>query len=94
MGQAMGSVIVESAKVMAKGQITLPKDIRDKLNVGAGDRVVLIWDGDRLVMLNPAVYAMQTLQRHMEDDAGRVGFETEEDVSDFITAMRHEGHRE
>jgi AbrB family looped-hinge helix DNA binding protein len=35
----MENVLVDNAKVMAKGQITLPKDIRHALGVETGDRV-------------------------------------------------------
>jgi len=35
----MNVPIVDNAKVMAKGQITLPKDIRSKLRLSTGDRV-------------------------------------------------------
>ena len=59
----MNSVIVENAKVMAKGQITLPKDIRTRIGVGTGDRVALICDDDKVILMNSAVYAMRALQR-------------------------------
>jgi AbrB family looped-hinge helix DNA binding protein len=84
------TVIVEGAKVMAKGQITLPKDIRDRLSVGIGDRVVLIWDEDRVVMMNPALYAMRVLQREMAGRADGAGFASEEDVADYVTSQRRE----
>jgi len=50
---------VDNAKVMAKGQITLPKDIRDMLRIGTGDRVTLICEGDRVIMMNAVIYAMK-----------------------------------
>ena len=83
-------VLLEVAKVMSKGQITLPKDIREKLSVDTGDRVALLWDQDRVVMMNPAVYAMRVLQAEMVGQAEKAGFTTEEDVDDYITAMRRE----
>ena len=83
-------VLMEVAKVMPKGQITLPKEIRERLSVDTGDRVALIWDQDRVVMMNPAIYAMRMLQRDMADQADEAGFRTEEDVSDYITQMRRE----
>mgnify|MGYP003623820395 CR=1 FL=1 len=42
----MDGILFDSAKVMSKGQITLPKDIRTALGVGPGDRVTLICQDD------------------------------------------------
>ena len=50
---------IDSAKVMAKGQITIPKDIRKVLDVGTGDRVTFIVQGDAVQLVNSAKYAMQ-----------------------------------
>lgn len=38
------------AKVTSKGQITLPKQIRDLLHINTGSIVVFESDGDRLVV--------------------------------------------
>ena len=51
-------MIVDNAKVMSKGQITLPKDIRTRLRVNTGDRVTLICEDDQVILMNSAVYAM------------------------------------
>ena len=56
---------VDNAKVMAKGQITIPKDIREALGVSSGDRVTFIVENGSVRMVNSAVYAMQVLQREM-----------------------------
>ena len=86
------SALMEVAKVMPKGQVTLPKDIREKLMVSTGDRVVLIWDRDRVVMMNSALYAMRMLQRDLEGAAEEAGFDTEDDVVAYIAQMRREAH--
>jgi len=83
-------VLLAVAKVMPKGQITLPKDIRQKLSVGTGDRVVLIWDNDRVVMMNPALYAMRMLQTEMAGQAEAPGFATDDDIADYITNLRRD----
>jgi len=83
-------VLLDVAKVMPKGQITLPKDIRQKLSVESGDRVALLWDEDRVVMMNPALYAMRLLQAEMAGQADAAGLGDDDAVSDYITGMRRE----
>jgi AbrB family looped-hinge helix DNA binding protein len=84
----MSTALVEGAKVMAKGQITLPKDIREKLRVTEGDRVVLIWDEDRVVMMNPSEFAMRMLQRDLVGVADGLGLTDEDDVQGLIDDVR------
>ena len=86
----MDNILVDNAKVMAKGQITLPKDIRDALGVQAGDRVTLIRKDDQVIMMNSAVYAMKMLQTAMTGEAEKAGLKSEEDVMAMIAAMRDE----
>lgn len=75
---------------MAKGQITLPKDIRDALGVTPGDRVILIRQDDQVIMMNPAVYAMKILQSSMEGEAEKAGLRSDEDVVSLVMEMRSE----
>ncbi|MDR1213430.1 MAG: AbrB/MazE/SpoVT family DNA-binding domain-containing protein [Propionibacteriaceae bacterium] len=82
--------IVETAKVLPKGQITIPKDIRKSLGVDTGDRVMLVWDGEKVVMMNPATYAVSWLGERMAGQAEQAGFADEDDVADYITRMRRE----
>lgn len=86
----MENIIVDNAKVMAKGQITLPKDIREALGVAAGDRVTLIRQNDQVIMMNSAMYAMKMLQRAMEGEAEKAGLKSETDVDNLIAEMRVE----
>lgn len=83
-------MIVDMAKVMPKGQITIPKDIRDKLGVSPGDKVMVIWDGERVSMMNPAIYAMKMLQKDLEGEAEKLGLTTEEDVIALCKEVRKE----
>jgi len=41
---------MSKAKVTSKGQITIPKDIRDILNLDVGDKVEFILQDDRVVL--------------------------------------------
>ena len=84
-------VFMDNAKVMAKGQITIPKDVRDVLGVSSGDRVTFIVEGPTMRMVNSAVYAMQMLQQDMAGEAARAGLTSEDDVNALIREMRSEG---
>lgn len=54
-------MVLNTAKIMSKGQITLPIDIRKNMKLSTGDRIALIYENNRVIMINPAIYAMETL---------------------------------
>ena len=64
------NMFVANAKVMAKGQITIPKAVRDVLGVTSGDWVTFIVEGNTVRMVNSAVYSKQLLQQEMAGEAG------------------------
>jgi AbrB family looped-hinge helix DNA binding protein len=86
-------MIVDNAKVMSKGQITLPKDIRAQLRLGVGDRVTLICENNRVVLMNSALYALKEFQDAMQGEAERAGLKSDDDVVDLIMQMRREEER-
>lgn len=86
----MNIPIVDNAKVMSKGQITLPKDIRSKLRLATGDRVTLICEEDRVILMNSAVYAMKMLQKEMDGEAEKAGIKTEDDILSLVKEVRTE----
>ncbi|MDR0849091.1 MAG: AbrB/MazE/SpoVT family DNA-binding domain-containing protein [Propionibacteriaceae bacterium] len=86
----MSTPLVETARVLPKGQITIPKAIREALGVGTDDRVVLVWDGQKATMMNPALYAMQWLGDKVRVDVEASGFTSDEDIADYVTQMRRE----
>lgn len=84
----MQSILVDNAKVMAKGQITLPKEIREVLGVQTGDKVTLISQDNQVIMMNSAVYAMKILQESMNGEAEKAGLKSPEDVDALVRALR------
>ena len=86
----MAVPIIDNAKVMAKGQITLPKDIRSQLRLSTGDRVTLICEDDRVILMNSAVYAMKVLQQDMVGEAEKVGLGSDDAVMDLVKVVRKE----
>ena len=79
-----------TAKVMSKGQITLPVDIRRNLRLSTGDRVALIYENGRVILMNPAIYAMEELQQAMAGEWEKAGINSEEDVVALCRETRAE----
>ena len=65
----MNTAFVNDARVMTKGQITIPKNVREALGVESGDRVTFIVDGSNVRVVNSAVYAIMRLQSRMRGEA-------------------------
>lgn len=86
----LANTFVDNAKVMAKGQVTIPKDIREILGVSSGDRITFIVEGNNVRIVNSAVYAMQVLQKEMAGEAERTGLTSEEDIVSLVQEMRYE----
>ena len=86
-------MFIDNAKVMSKGQITIPKDVRAVLGVSSGDRVTFIVEGDNVRLINSAVYAMQMLQKEMAGEAERTGLTSEEAVMALVKELRNEKNR-
>lgn len=81
---------IDNAKVMPKGQVTIPKDVRTVLGVSNGDRVTFIVEGNTVRLVNSAIYAMQMLQQEMKGAAAEAGIASEEDVAALIADLRSE----
>ena len=82
---------IDNAKVMAKGQVTIPKDVRNVLGLDSGSRVTFIVENGSVRMVNSAVYAMQMLQKQMSGEAERTGLVTDEAVNNLVKDIRSEG---
>ena len=88
------AVVINDARVMAKGQVTIPKNIRAALGISTGDRVTFIVEMGTVRVINSAVYAMQKFQEQMKGEAGKAGFVNEDDVAEWITSSRREENAE
>lgn len=84
------TVFVNDARVMSKGQVTIPKNVRTALGIEAGDRVTFIVDGTNVRIVNSAVYALMRLQEQMKGEAEKAGFQNEDDIAEWITDSRRE----
>ena len=65
------TVLINDARVMSKGQVTIPKNIREALGVTTGDRVTFIFENGSVRVINSAVYAMQKFQERKKPGSHR-----------------------
>lgn len=81
---------MEVAKITSKGQITIPIDIRRKLGVKEGDKILFVEDQGRIVMMNSSMEALRKAQMTFAGEAERLGLENEQDVAAMISELRRE----
>ncbi|MCG9969925.1 AbrB/MazE/SpoVT family DNA-binding domain-containing protein [Pelotomaculum terephthalicicum JT] len=81
---------MELAKITTRGQITIPIEIRKKLGVKDGDKVIFIEENGRIIMENAAMIALKNAQEAFAGEAERLGLKTEQDVVDLVKEVRRE----
>ena len=82
----MPNTFIDNAKVMAKGQVTIPKDVRSMLGVSSGSRLTFIMKNGSVRLVNAAVYAMQLMRKEMTSEPKP----SEEEVTSLVKDMRRE----
>lgn len=82
---------MELAKITSKGQITIPIEIRKKLGLKDGDKVLFLEEGNKVVMVNSTLLALKEAQKAFEGEAEKAGIKDEQDVVDLIKQIRKEG---
>lgn len=85
---------MELAKVTTKGQITIPKSIRDLLNIQEGSKIMFLQKGNDIVIKNTAMMALENIQEAFDGEAKRLGLEKEEDVVKMIKEFRKNRKKE
>ena len=79
---------MELAKVTSKGQVTIPVEIRKKLGIKKGDKVLFIEDAGRIYMMNSSMEALREAQIAFKGEAERLGLKNDDDVMEMIKAER------
>lgn len=66
-----GSQLIGSTTVGERGQIVIPKSIRDRLKIKSGTQVMVMQHGDSPVMVLP-IEQMQEMIKHMSEKVARL----------------------
>ena len=60
---SMKNVFMDTAKLMSKGQVTIPKRMRDLLNLENGDYVIFVVNKDRVEIQNSNVFIEENIKK-------------------------------
>ena len=58
----MKDIFMDTAKVMSKGQVTIPKRIREFLNLENGDYVTFVVNKDKVEIQNSKVFIEENIR--------------------------------
>ncbi|MBR5944680.1 MAG: AbrB/MazE/SpoVT family DNA-binding domain-containing protein, partial [Lachnospiraceae bacterium] len=80
------SMIAEVTSVSSKGQVVLPKTIREKLSLDAGSKLIVVTDGANILLkpiIAPTLNEFEELMKESQKWAKEVGM-TEDDIDEAI----------
>lgn len=86
----IANTFIDNAKVMSKGQVTIPKDVREILGISSGDRITFVVENGNVRLINSAIYAMQLLQAQMANEAENTGLTSDEAIMDLVKEVHAE----
>jgi len=84
---------VEVSRISSKGQVTIPKAIRDILNLNEGDRVAFIEDEGKIIITKASLIALRDLQNALSQETQKKGI-TEEAALKELEIVRGEMRKE
>ena len=80
---------MELAKVTSKGQITIPRDVREKMKLKTGDKILFFEENGKYFLQNSNSIVLADFQKAMEGAAKEAGFNSPEDVTKYIKKLRN-----
>jgi AbrB family looped-hinge helix DNA binding protein len=79
---------MELARLTSKGQITIPKGIRERMNLKTGDKILFFEENDKYFLQNSNSVVLSDFQKAMKGAAKKAGFSDPDDVMDYIKKLR------
>ncbi len=80
---------MEISIISSKGQVTIPKPIRDLLKLNEGDRIAFLEDNGKVVITKASLIALRELQDALSTEAQEKGI-TEQDLLNELEVVREE----
>lgn len=76
------------ATISTNGQITVPIDIRNKLGLRAGDKMLFVKQGNQVIVSNASELALEKAQKAFSGAAKKIGLQNETDVDELVSNLR------
>lgn len=80
---------MEVSRISSKGQVTIPKSIRELLKLNEGDRVAFLEEDGKVMITKASLIALRELQDTISKAADKKGI-TEEDLLNDLERVREE----
>lgn len=74
----------------SKGQVTIPVEIRRKLGIKNGDKVLFMEESGKIYIMNSSMDALREAQRVFAGEAERLGLKDDDDVMAMVKELRKE----
>lgn len=79
---------MEIAKITSKGQVTIPAEIRKKLNLKKGDKIVFVEEDGNIIIANSTMIVLKQTQKDFAGEAEKAGLHSADDVVSMIKTMK------
>ena len=79
---------MELAKVTSKGQITIPRDVRVKMNLKTGDKLLFFEENGKFFLQNSNSIVLADFQKAMKGAGEQAGFNDPDDVVNYVKKLR------
>jgi AbrB family looped-hinge helix DNA binding protein len=83
-------IMLDVSRVTSKGQVTIPIEMRRRLGIKEGDKVVFIEESGKIIIANAAMLALKDIQEVFCGEAERLGLRDEQDVVKMVKEVRKE----
>jgi len=84
--------IIELGRISSRGQIAIPIEIRRRLGIEDGEKVMFILEGDRIIIRKVNIEkTWEEVTRPLREAAKKSNF-NEEDVVDLVHRVRKKRH--
>ncbi len=87
--EANMSEIIEIGTMSSRGQVVIPTDIRERMRLKEGSKVLFVMSDDSLLIKRVNMQTFADITKPLKDAAKKSGLK-ESDVNDMIHRMRKE----